>query len=261
MTDSGRRRLLIAMVGETRRAVLERAGRAIDHALFAIDATRGDLQTLAGRIDYEERRRSDAVEVIDDGTGRIPDLERLVSEERRLARVVGTDFPYVALEAYVSAAADANRDDPACALHWTTLAGIGRIESRHGTYAGGALDRDGNTSVAVIGIPLTGEVGTLVLDSDGGELDGDAEFDRAIGPMQFIPSTWRRWGRDGNDDGVVDPHNLYDAARSAAAYLCVRVGLDAEENLREALYSYNHSVPYVEAVLAYAGSYSHVAVS
>ena len=175
--------------------------------------------------------------------------------------MAGTDFPYVALEAYVLGAAAANRNDPACALHWTTLAGIGRVESRHGTYFGGSLDRDGNTSNQIIGIALTGEVGTRVVDTDGGELDGDTEFDRAVGPMQFIPSTWRRWAHDGNDDGVVDPHNLYDAARSAAAYLCVRSGLDLEENLRQALYSYNHSVSYIEAVLGYAASYSHVAVS
>ena len=38
--------------------------------------------------------------------------------------------------------------------------------------------------------------------------------------MQFIPGTWALYNDDGNGDGVIDPHNLYDAARSAASYLC-----------------------------------------
>jgi len=42
----------------------------------------------------------------------------------------------------------------------------------------------------------------VVVDSDGGALDGDARYDRATGPMQFLPGTWRSIGADGNGDGV-----------------------------------------------------------
>jgi hypothetical protein len=94
-------------------------------------------------------------------------------------------------------------------------------------------------------------------DSDGGRWDGDTAWDRAVGPMQFIPSTWRSLGRDGNDDGVADPNNLFDSAVSAAAYLCLSVdgSLSDPAVLRQAIYNYNHSWPYVDAVLGWARLY------
>jgi hypothetical protein len=77
-----------------------------------------------------------------------------------------------------------------------------------------------------------------------------------VGPMQFIPSTWRRLGRDGNHDGVADPNNLFDAATSAAAYLCLAGGdLTDRDGLRRAVYAYNHSWRYVDAVLGWASTY------
>ncbi|MGH8775651.1 MAG: lytic transglycosylase domain-containing protein [Jiangellaceae bacterium] len=60
----------------------------------------------------------------------------------------------------------------------------------------------------------------LIRDTDGGALDGDTTYDRAVGPMQFIPSTWRSVSVDGNGDGRRDPNNIYDAAQGAAVYLC-----------------------------------------
>jgi membrane-bound lytic murein transglycosylase B len=73
--------------------------------------------------------------------------------------------------------------------------------------------------------------------------------------MQFIPTTWARWATDGDGDGDADPHNLYDAAASAAAYLCRGRDLSVEEGLRQAYFSYNHSQSYVETVLAHAYAY------
>ena len=60
----------------------------------------------------------------------------------------------------------------------------------------------------------------VIADSDNGRLDGNARWDRAVGPMQFIPETWSYWETDGNGDGVMDPQNLYDAAASAGRFLC-----------------------------------------
>ena len=91
-----------------------------------------------------------------------------------------------------------------------------------------------------------------------GALDGDPAFDRAVGPMQFIPQTWSRFAADGNHDGLATPFNLYDATLAAARYLCRSSGgLGEEPGLRTAYFSYNHSDAYVDRVLSFARLYEH----
>ena len=125
------------------------------------------------------------------------------------------------LDAYVKAATALAFEKPACGLRWTALAGIGRTESGHGTFGGAVVQPNGDLTRPIVGIPLDGENGTAVIgDSDGGALDTDPDFDRAVGPMQFIPTSWQTLGRDGNGDGVSDPQNMYDAALAAAGLLC-----------------------------------------
>jgi hypothetical protein len=184
--------------------------------------------------------------------------ERVAYEEARvLATVHGVEFPLVALDAYYRAAAAVAEERPDCGVRWWGLAGISRVEGRHGTYGGATLEPNGDTSQRIIGIQLNGTEQTAVIgDSDGGALDGDPAFDRAVGPMQFIPQTWRRYEADGNEDGYRSPFNLYDATLAAARYLCTASGgLDADPGLRTAYFSYNHSVPYVDSVLGYARLY------
>jgi transglycosylase-like protein with SLT domain len=168
-------------------------------------------------------------------------------------------IPALALRAYREAAAWAAGFDPDCRLPWTVLAGIGRIESNHGLHGGPAtrFSAGGTVSPRITGPPLDGRGVASIPDSDGGSWDGDPTWDRAVGPMQFIPTTWRSLGRDGNDDRVADPNNLFDAAVSAAAYLCLsgRGDLRDPARLRQAIYGYNHSWPYVDAVLGWAGLY------
>jgi membrane-bound lytic murein transglycosylase B len=116
---------------------------------------------------------------------------------------------------------------------------------------------NGDTDKRIIGIQLNGTNSTRAIgDTDGGVLDGDTSYDRAVGPMQFIPQTWRRYEADGNEDGTTSPFNLYDATLAAATYLCASSsGLDADPGLRAAYFSYNHSVRYVDSVLGYARLY------
>jgi membrane-bound lytic murein transglycosylase B len=169
-------------------------------------------------------------------------------------------IPALALRAYREAAAWAAGFDPGCGLSWTVLAGIGRIESNHGRYGGAAtrFGAGGTVTPPILGLALDGRGVARIADSDGGRWDGDRVWDRAVGPMQFIPSTWRRLGRDGNHDGVADPNNLFDAATSAAAYLCLSVdgSLSDPSVLRQAIYNYNHSWPYVDAILGWARVYA-----
>src|SRR5215203_1801750 len=171
----------------------------------------------------------------------------------------GAVIPALTLRAYREAAAWAAGFDADCRLSWTVLAGIGRIESNHGLFGGPAtrFSAGGTVSPRITGPPLNGNGVASIPDSDGGRWDGDTTWDRAVGPMQFIPTTWRSLGRDGNGDGVADPNNLFDAAVSAAGYLCLSGGgsLADPARLRQAVYGYNHSWPYVDAVLGWARLY------
>jgi membrane-bound lytic murein transglycosylase B len=170
----------------------------------------------------------------------------------------GRAIPALALRAYREAAVWAAGYAPGCRLSWTVLAGIGRIESNHGLFGGAAtrFSAAGAVSPRITGPPLDGRGVAAIPDSDGGRWDGDTVWDRAVGPMQFIPTTWRSLGRDGNGDRVADPNNLFDAAVSAAGYLCLNGGdLSDPARLRQAVYTYNHSWSYVEAVLGWARVY------
>jgi membrane-bound lytic murein transglycosylase B len=160
-------------------------------------------------------------------------------------------IPRTALDAYVNAATRANAQDPACKLPWPLLAGIGRVESDHGRYGGAVLYSDGTSSIKILGIPLDGSRSATITDTDGGRLDGDTTYDRAVGPMQFIPSTWASYGADGNGDGKIDPFNVFDAALAAAHYLCAAGGdLSTAPGQARAVLAYNHSSAYLAEVVA-----------
>ncbi|MDH3369349.1 MAG: lytic transglycosylase domain-containing protein [Gemmatimonadota bacterium] len=164
------------------------------------------------------------------------------------------DIPPIVFSAYVNAAAQAATFDPNCALRPAILAGIGWRETTHGTFGGAMADATGDVAPPIIGIPLNGENNTAVIyDTDGGLWDQDTIWDRAVGPMQFIPSSWVLYGQDGNGDGVENPHNVFDAALGAVAHLCAASPTDmnaSEDALRAAIFAYNHSTEYVDAVMA-----------
>lgn len=176
-----------------------------------------------------------------------------------------TGIPQRALTSYATAAHLMGTSNPACALGWNTLAAIGQLESQHAGHDGAALQDDGTTVPAIVGSALDGEQFAAVPDTDAGQLDGDVRWDRAIGPLQFIPSTWADWGLDGDGDGVANPNDLDDAALAAAAYLCASgEPLDTDAAWIAAVHSYNHDDAYVEAVrlqaLRYAEQTAKVAI-
>ena len=111
----------------------------------------------------------------------------LADPEWLAAVAAETGIPERALAAYAGAAIAKNGERPDCDLGWNTLAGIGWVESRHGSYGGSSIADDGTVSPPIIGIALDGSTTALIPDTDDGAIDGDAEFDRAVGPMQFIP--------------------------------------------------------------------------
>lgn len=161
----------------------------------------------------------------------------------------GTDIPRMVLDAYQRAAAAVSAQG--CRLAWWGLAGIGRVESDHGRDEHARLAPNGDLSPPIIGVRLDGTGGTAAVTAANGD------FAHAEGPMQFIPSAWALWGRDGNGDHRVDVDNIYDAAMGTATYLCsVSTELTTDAGLQAAYFSYNHSAYYVNEVLAYAHAYA-----
>jgi membrane-bound lytic murein transglycosylase B len=166
-----------------------------------------------------------------------------------------TGIPVTVLAAYRKAEALLAAAKPSCHLPWWLVAGVGRIETGHAF--GGRVDANGNTRGRIMGPLLDGSMpGTAVIrDTDGGKWDGNATFDRGIGPMGFLPGSWTEWGKDGNGDKVADPNNVFDAATAAGYVLCSVGDLSTPAMMGKALLRYNHSASYVELVLKWAATY------
>lgn len=236
-------------------AALDRAATAL--ADWRRQQTDNENATAAATRELT-KARSDA----DIATASIVGAEEELRLARPMTQVTGSDLPFVALDAYWRAANDLARTRPSCGITWWALAGVGRSESNHGRATGGQAGADGTVSVPVYGIPLDGTGGTrLVPDSDDGKLDLDPELDRAVGVMQFLPGTWKRWAEDASGDKVADPQNLYDAVLAAGKLLCGSASaLDTDAGLRKAYFAYNRSEAYVEKVLALAKEYQQLPV-
>ncbi len=166
-------------------------------------------------------------------------------------------IPSAALSAYQKAAQIINAADTSCNIPWQLIAGIGRVESDHGRYGGNVLTAKGFSTPGIYGIELNGKNGTqAVPDTDGGKLDHDPVFDRAVGPMQFIPSTWSVVQVDADGDGQRNPQDINDAALATAVYLCSgQENLGTRAGQEKAVMRYNHSQSYVDLVLRIMQAY------
>ena len=163
-------------------------------------------------------------------------------------------IPATILDAYKKAETELASSKPGCNLPWQLLAAIGKVES--GQARGGQVDANGTTTSKILGPALDGNGFALIKDTDNGQYDGNSTYDQAVGPMQFIPSTWAWAGRDGNGDGVKDPNNIYDAALAAGHYLCRNDwNLSTDAGLRSAILSYNNSTDYLNTVLSWLEYY------
>jgi membrane-bound lytic murein transglycosylase B len=163
-------------------------------------------------------------------------------------------IPSMALAAYRHAEHMIATSNPNCGISWNLLAGIGRIESGHAN--GGATDARGTAVRPIYGPALDGTLpgNEVIVESS---VAGGATYERAMGPMQFLPSTWARYAADGDGDGVADPQNLYDSTLAAAQYLCSGgLNLRDQSQVMAAILRYNNSIPYARNVLGWAAAYA-----
>lgn len=167
-------------------------------------------------------------------------------------------IPDPALKAYTTAVSQAGQYSPPCkGLTWADLAAIAQVESSQG--AGHTIGDDGTVTPPIYGIRLDGSSpGTqIVYDTDQGTLDGDPVYDRAVGPFQLLPATWREVWSGLGKGGSGNPQNFYDAALVAAVYLCGDGNdLSQRAGLSAAIFRYNHSQQYVDQVLAWVDTYT-----
>ena len=169
-------------------------------------------------------------------------------------------IPARALAAYAGVALSKAKAMPGCGLGWTTLAAIGFVESDHGRHGGSSVGDDGTVTPPIFDIALDGGAAAHIPDSDGGAIDGDTEYDRAVGPMQLIPQTWRNWHADGNGDGVEDPQNIDDAVVATSNYLCRASGdMVGRDGWRAGVLAFNGSSAYAQAVADAANHYAEAA--
>lgn len=156
------------------------------------------------------------------------------------------DIPPPFIEAYLAASS-------LCpGLPAPVIAGIGKVESNHGRHGGSSVGADGIVRPPIIGIPLDGRPGVaLIRDTDNGRLDGDRIFDRAVGPFQFIPSTWALFER--SVGGQRNPHYVPDAVQAVVWHLCPN---GTVTDLEGAIFGYNRSQAYVDKVLEWAERYT-----
>ena len=167
-------------------------------------------------------------------------------------------IPSTALSAYRRAETLLSKADASCKLPWNLVAALGRVESNHGRSNGNALSAEGLAEPGIFGAPLNGNGVAKISDTDNGSLDKDTVWDRAVGPMQFIPGTWANVGVDSDNDGKKNPQDIDDAATAAGIYLCAgNDDLSTDGGTRSAVHAYNHSDSYVDLVMKISAAYAN----
>ena len=235
ITDFQDRVVLVNSVVDADRLVLhadealaEQAGelsRQAAHAAQRSIKTERNVRVVADRV---ARLLAEQQQLLDEANARVAELQALDAARAALAAQARAFDSITASRLatlhvlppsplYMSLYHQAALSCPG--LSWTVLAAIGQVESGHGRN------------------PSTSSAG-------------------AMGPMQFLPSTFAHYGVDGNHDGVLDIMDPYDAIFSAANYLCANGAGRGGDALYSAIWHYNHADWYVQMVLTLARQYA-----
>jgi hypothetical protein len=258
--ELGRRQELMGVVSENMR-------RAIDAYRSAEQQAAGAAGPAATAVSQSEDALGKAESAVALSQSQlVSDQSKLQSTQATLAAAqiaapaAGTDIPQIVLQAYQHAADMSAFLHPSCHLSWQDLAALGRIESDNAQHANTRIAANGDTYPPILGPPLDGSGGNAALPLPPlSYYDGPGPWEEAVGPMQFLPTSWTSVAMVGGSDPTPDPNNVFDAAISAANYLCRAVGpagrLDTTSGLETAYYSYNHSDSYVAEALSNATYY------
>jgi membrane-bound lytic murein transglycosylase B len=219
--------------------------------------TRAQVLVSESAIKDAELKVSGALATYESAKSAREETEALIRKVSTTAKYPNLDIPLIVLDAYLRATRRVDIADPDCGLEWWAIAAVGYVETGHAR--GRAMLSDGTVMDEIIGPTLDGTEGNqTVVDTDKGELDGDPVYDHGVGPMQFIPETWKNRGADGNNDGYKDPYNFYDAALATARMLCASRGdqrLSTVTGFGNAIFAYNQSKDYVRKVTENATRY------
>jgi membrane-bound lytic murein transglycosylase B len=198
-----------------------RADRAAEQSI----ATARDVAQVADRV---ERLLAEQQQLLDEAQAEVAHLEAveaaraaLAAQAAALGSITTSRLASLRVMPPASVFMELYRKAaPTCpGMSWTVLAAIGQVESGHG--------RNPSTSYA-----------------------------GAMGPMQFLPSTFSSYAVDGDDDGVADIMNPADAIFTAAHYLCANGAGRGPEALYRAIWHYNHADWYVQMVLRLSEQYA-----
>lgn len=204
----------------------------------------------------------------------ITDRSHIRSYATALGGTSAADFPAVAtwastgisrlaLAAYMAGAVTANKVVPGCAISWNDIAAVGFIESRQGRYGNATIAMSGEVLPPILGVPLNGSSHTRKVPmAHLGIADGTGPYARAVGPLQFLPSTWVAVAtlvRARTGIVLSDPNNFLQAAAAAGTTLC-RGGSFVAGPSTAAYMSYNASARYAWRAGALANAYTRTAV-
>lgn len=244
-------------VGKTQRVVAARRLAAVIVGALALTGCSSDDAEQDEPPAAPPKAEAQAAEGHTDSTDDVP-IAELADAEWVEETAAEYAIPQRAMAAYAGAALRIAETRPECNLGWNTLAGVGSVETSHASIDDAGLDAQGVADPDIIGPILDGSEGVMeVADTDEGVYDGDEQWDRAVGPMQFLPETWEAHAVDGNHDGDTDPQHIDDAVLTAGVYLCESAEdlLDDGQWVR-AVTTYNQSMEYARDVATIAESYA-----
>ncbi len=221
-------------------------GRVVDSDRNTTSEARLDAHAAAGVARARGNSADSATATVGDVESRLRDLTEVLEEAQSVLDALNVRARSLEDAERAAAALTAARA-AADSARWNT-AGTAQARGIPVTFL--ALYRSASATCPGLPWPVLAAIGQV--ESGHGSNPNDS-YAGAQGPMQFLPSTFRAYGVDGDGDGQADIRNPADAIFSAANYLCANGAGKSDTRLLGAIWRYNHADWYVAMVLRIAG--------